>query len=82
VRRNIRIGFWWGKLKRKRQLGRPKHGRDHGTNIYLSRNSRFVWLGTGAYGGMFGTVMKLLVSLIVCLRTIYLLSNNMLHGKM
>jgi len=62
-----------------RQLGRPKHGRDHGTNTDLSRKSGFIWLEIGAHGGLFETVMKLLVSLIICLRTYYLL--NMLHGK-
>lgn len=77
------MGFWWGKLKRMKQLGRPKHGRDHGTNSDLSKNSRmsctgFIWLGTEAHGGLFGTVMKLLVSLIVCLRTCYLLNNIMI----
>jgi hypothetical protein len=60
MRRKIRIGFWWGKLKRMRQLGRPKHGSDHGTNIDLSRNSGFIWIGIGAHGGLFATVMNLL----------------------
>ena len=51
-----------------RQLGRPKNGRDHGTKIDLSRKSRmsctgFIWLRIGAYDGLFGTVMNLLVSL-------------------
>jgi hypothetical protein len=77
-KKKIRIVFWWGKLKRKRQLGRPKHG----TNIDLSRNSGFIWLGIWKHGGVFGTVMNLLVLLIVCLRTCCLLNNNTLHGKM
>jgi hypothetical protein len=58
-----------------------KHGRDHGSNIDFSRNSGFIWLGVGAHDGLFGTVMNLLVSLIVSLRTCYLLDYNMLHGK-
>jgi len=64
-----------------RQLGRPKHGRDHGTNIDFSRNSGFIWLWTGAHGGLFATVMNVLVSLTVCQRTCYLLNKNMLHSK-
>jgi len=64
-----------------RQLGRPKYGRDHGTNIDLLINSGFIWPGIGAHDGLFETVTNLLVSLIVCLRTCYLLNNNMLHGK-
>jgi hypothetical protein len=82
VRRKIHIGFWWGKFKRMRQLGRPKHGRDHGTNIDLSRYSGFIWLGVGAHGGLFERVMKLMVSLIFCVMTCYLLNNKMIHEKM
>jgi len=70
-----------GKSKRMRQLGRPKHGRNHGTNIDFSRNSGFIWLCTEAHGGLFATVMNHLVSLIVCLRTCYLLNNNVFYSK-
>lgn len=61
MRRKIHIGFRRGKLKRIRQLGRPKYGRDYGTDIDLSRHSDFIWLGIGVHDGLFERFMNLLV---------------------